>query len=477
MIGALGVDIRTLYTIVFALGAALAGLAGALVGALQSVQVGMGEPVLILAFVVIVIGGIGSIKGALVGALLVGLVDTMGRFLLPQLFGFFMNASQAGLVGGALASMLIYIVMAAILAVRPQGLFGVRGEAMTTLTRNRDQPRRSALAAAGRAFGRAPVRQAVLRDARDAHGGAGARRHRPQPRARPWRARVVRTCGLLRHVGGYAAGILASHAFSGAVQFRPVHPARHAISCRSSGSWPCLSAGFWLPRSARSRLRTSGVYFIMITLAFAQMTYLFRHLLARLWRRGRPVDPGEQHVSGLQHDGAAQLLPRSATGCCSRRSCVCTLFKGSRFGAALQASRQNEVRVASVGIAPFRIKLVAFVVSGMITALAGALYADLNRFVSPSMLSWHMSGEFIVLIILGGVGRLCGPVAGAMLFVMFEYHPRRPDRALAVLPRAPAARRRVCSRAAALIGLARREGASWLSPSSPSATSPSPSAR
>ena len=85
MIGALGVDIRTLYTVVFALGAALAGLAGALVGALQSVQVGMGEPVLILAFVVIVIGGIGSIKGALIGAVLVGIVDTMGRFLLPKL--------------------------------------------------------------------------------------------------------------------------------------------------------------------------------------------------------------------------------------------------------------------------------------------------------------------------------------------------------------------------------------------------------
>jgi branched-chain amino acid transport system permease protein len=127
MIGALGVDIRTLYTVVFALGAALAGLAGALVGAIQSVQVGMGEPVLILAFVVIVIGGIGSIKGALVGALLVGLVDTMGRFLLPQLFGLMMDPSRAGLVGGALASMLIYIVMAFILALRPQGLFAAKG--------------------------------------------------------------------------------------------------------------------------------------------------------------------------------------------------------------------------------------------------------------------------------------------------------------------------------------------------------------
>lgn len=123
MIAALGVDIRTLYTIVFALGAALAGLAGAMVGALQSVQVGMGEPVLILAFVVIVIGGIGSIRGALLGALLVGVVDTMGRALLPWLLSMFVQPSEAAATGAALASMLIYIVMALILAVRPQGLF------------------------------------------------------------------------------------------------------------------------------------------------------------------------------------------------------------------------------------------------------------------------------------------------------------------------------------------------------------------
>ena len=91
MIAALGVDISKLYTLVFALGAALAGLSGALVGAIQSVQVGMGEPVLILAFVVIVIGGIGSIKGALIGALLVGLTDTLGGVFLPEIFKLFME--------------------------------------------------------------------------------------------------------------------------------------------------------------------------------------------------------------------------------------------------------------------------------------------------------------------------------------------------------------------------------------------------
>ena len=126
MIAALGVDIARLYTLVFALGAALAGLAGALVGAIQSVQVGMGEPVLILAFVVIVIGGIGSIEGALVGALLVGLTDTLGGILLPQLFGLFMDPAAATQTGAALASMAIYVLMAAVLVWKPTGLFGAK---------------------------------------------------------------------------------------------------------------------------------------------------------------------------------------------------------------------------------------------------------------------------------------------------------------------------------------------------------------
>ncbi|MCH2096155.1 MAG: branched-chain amino acid ABC transporter permease [Rhodobacteraceae bacterium] len=126
MIAALGIDISRLYTLIFALGAALAGLAGALVGAIQSVQVGMGEPVLILAFVVIVIGGIGSIKGALIGSLLVGLTDTLGGVFLPQLFKLVMEPSAATNLGSSLASMAIYILMGAVLIWRPTGLFGAR---------------------------------------------------------------------------------------------------------------------------------------------------------------------------------------------------------------------------------------------------------------------------------------------------------------------------------------------------------------
>ena len=124
MIRVLGINISRLYTIVFAMGAALAGLAGALIGDIQSVEVGMGEPVLILAFVVIVIGGIGSIKGALIGALLIGVLDTMARLFLPIFFELIMETSQALSLGSSLASMSAYLLMALVLIFRPTGLFG-----------------------------------------------------------------------------------------------------------------------------------------------------------------------------------------------------------------------------------------------------------------------------------------------------------------------------------------------------------------
>jgi branched-chain amino acid transport system permease protein len=116
MAAALGVDVARLYTLVFALGAALAALAGAMAGPILAVRIGMGEDILILTFVVIVIGGIGSIRGAFVGALVIGLVDTFGRAFLPALLG---------AAGASLASMAIYIVMALVLAFRPRGLFPV----------------------------------------------------------------------------------------------------------------------------------------------------------------------------------------------------------------------------------------------------------------------------------------------------------------------------------------------------------------
>jgi len=129
MVAALGVNIRLLYTVVFGFGAALAGLAGLLAGPIYNVQPGMGELILIQVFVVIVIGGIGSIRGALAGAIVVGLVDTMGRAFLKPLLGHVISPTAGEAAGPALASMLIYLLMAVVLALRPEGLFPAKSGA------------------------------------------------------------------------------------------------------------------------------------------------------------------------------------------------------------------------------------------------------------------------------------------------------------------------------------------------------------
>ncbi|MBA3448168.1 MAG: branched-chain amino acid ABC transporter permease [Pseudaminobacter sp.] len=221
-------------------------------------------------------------------------------------------------------------------------------------------------------------------------------------------------------IGGYVAGIFSSHAFNQ----QPMFP--WPFEFTGSGQMPAIwlaavlvSALVALPIGAIS-LRTAGVYFIMITLAFAQMIYYF----AISW----PAYGGEDGLSIVMRNGFPGLntaVPLSffliCYGLLLAALLLFALVRDSRFGAALQAGRQNEVRLAAVGIAPFKIQLAAFTISAAVTGLAGALLADLNRFVSPSMLSWQMSGELIVLIILGGTGRLFGPVAGAMLFVLFEF--------------------------------------------------------
>ena len=126
MVAALGINIRLLYTVVFGFGAALAGLAGLMAGPIYAVQPGMGELILIQVFVVIVIGGIGSIRGALVGAIIVGVVDTLGRAFLRPLLATVISPNAADAAGPALASMLIYLLMAVVLAARPAGLFQSR---------------------------------------------------------------------------------------------------------------------------------------------------------------------------------------------------------------------------------------------------------------------------------------------------------------------------------------------------------------
>jgi len=217
-------------------------------------------------------------------------------------------------------------------------------------------------------------------------------------------------------IGGYVAGIFASHAFNAELLLGlPVSDQMPVIWLAAA----LLCTVVALPIGAIS-LRTSGVYFIMITLAFAQMIYYF----AISW----PAYGGEDGLSITMRNGFPGLNTANALsfffvcyGLLMLAVGLAWLIRDSRFGAALQAARQNEVRLAAVGINPFHIRLVAFVISAFIAGVAGALFADLNRFVSPSMMSWQMSGELIVLVILGGTGRLFGPVVGAVAYVLIEF--------------------------------------------------------
>ncbi len=221
-------------------------------------------------------------------------------------------------------------------------------------------------------------------------------------------------------IGGYAMGILASHAQS----YTPLMEAPFLIE--GTKSMPVI----WLTAIIASALaalaigalslRTSGVYFIMITLAFGQMFFFF----AISW----PAYGGEDGLSIYVRNGFPGLNtldPIQFFAICFALLCAGLLIAWrlsvSPFGLALGGLRQSPARVAGLGIDVFRVKLVAFTISGAMTGLAGALFADLNRFVSPAMLSWQTSGEIIVFVILGGVGRLFGPLAGAALFVILEH--------------------------------------------------------
>ncbi len=220
-------------------------------------------------------------------------------------------------------------------------------------------------------------------------------------------------------LGGYTMGILASHAQS----YSPLF------------NWPFLFEGsqnmlvIWgitVLVSALAgliigllALRTSGVYFIMLSLAFGQMLYYF----AISW----PAYGGEDGLSIYVRNGFPGLNtldPIQFFAICFALLLLALFFThrlmNSPFGLALNAARQSPLRAATVGVGVFRLRLVALIISAIFTGLAGALYADLNRFISPTMLSWQTSGEIMVFVILGGVGRLMGPLAGAALFIILE---------------------------------------------------------
>ena len=401
MVQAMGTNVRRLFALVVVLGGALAGLAGALTGPIQSVQVGMGEPVLILAFVVIVIGGIGSIRGAFVGAMLVGLVDTLGRVFLPKALGY--------TAGPALASMAIFLLMSVMLYFRPAGLFPVpQSAAPAHSTAGAWFPQRwpviAALAIAlalalvplaGETFYTRVLTRALVMglaaiglDLVFGYGGMLSFGH-----------------AAFLGVGAYAVGILAAFGIAEGLISLPLAFGGAALAGLATGA---LS------------IRTTGIFFIMITLAFAQMFYYVAiGLEAFGGDNGMPLKQPTLLAGALDLSNP-RVLYWVALACVMAALLLCRWVVTSPFGLALRGIRDNERRMQTLGYATQRYKLAAYALSGGICGLAGALLANVDSYVGPAVFHWFTSGLLMIMVILGGQGTLVGPLLGAVGYVVLE---------------------------------------------------------
>jgi branched-chain amino acid transport system permease protein len=216
--------------------------------------------------------------------------------------------------------------------------------------------------------------------------------------------------------GGYVVGILFQHGFDGS-DFLGLIPGSDAALI----VWPLamLVAGLLALVVGAASLRTGGVYFIMITLAFAQMLYFFFVSLEAYGGDDGLSMYGRSRIPGIDLSADATFY----------YVCLALLLLflglghrlvGSRFGMVILGVRENERRMAALGFPTYRYKLACFSIPGAVAGLAGALIANQTEFVSPSLMHWTRSGEIMVMVILGGMGTLFGPVFGAAAFLMLE---------------------------------------------------------
>jgi len=419
MVSALGVNIRRLFMIVFGFGAMLAGFAGIMIAPILSVEPGMGDTVLILAFVVIVIGGIGSIRGAFLAALLIGLVDTLGRSFAVDILRLVMGPSQARTVGPAIASMLIYLLMAVVLYARPAGLFPAKGRrdaagggnaliAPSEVPPWRSVPGAVIPALIFLAFAVVPVASlahesyilslvtrvmivAIAALALDLLVGYGAM--------------ISFGHAAFVGLGAYTAGILASHGIGDAVITLPVALA--------------VSAAFaWL--TGLVILRTRGVYFIMITLAFSQMVYFTASSLAPYGGDDGLTLAARNTVMGFAAFRDDTAFYYVVLAFLVGSFLLCRAIVASRFGRVLRGAKENPTRMETLGFEVYRYQLTAYAIAGALGGLSGYLLVNATEFVSPAYMSWQRSGELIIMLMLGGMGSLTGAILGTVAFLLSE---------------------------------------------------------
>ena len=394
MASGLGGNIPLLFGGMFGFGVALAALGGIAAGPILSLYPGMDAEILIPAFIVIVIGGLGSLRGAFVGSLLIGIADTFGKAYLPSL-----------------ALFLIYLTMILVLLVRPQGLFGIKYADITipsavSVTAVPSTPRTRtvgllaltvlvALPFAISDYSRSLISEififAILAMSLDL---------------------LLGFTGLmsLGHaaffgLGAYAVGVLgnmfAINAWIGVA-------AGIALAACSAGliGWFCV--------------RTAGVTFLMLTLAFSQLLFS----VALKWR---DVTGGSDGLAIAEKPGFFGLdLSNSLVMYFMALIFFVLVFWGLRrlinapLGRAFVGIRENEQRMMAIGYATRAYKLIAFTIAAAIAGLAGGLYAIFNGFISSDALYWTASGDVLIMTMLGGAGTLIGPSIGAGVFLLMK---------------------------------------------------------
>ena len=388
MVAALGVDQRWLFTGVFALGAGLAGLGGALMLPGGSANLGIDLSVITDAFVVVVIGGLGSLPGAFLAALLIGLLQSFGVALVPK----------ATLV-------LVFVVMAAVLTVRPNGLLGrpqpdarVVGDAVPVIRPAPPALRMLAaaalLAAALAPFALGPYGISVLTEALVLVLFAASLHFAMGPGGM-----VSFGHAAWFGIGAYAAALLARSAYA------PMLPALIVAPLAAGAAALILGAVV---------VRLSGVYLAMLTLAFAQIVWAIAFQSVGL-------TGGDNGILGVWPDAWARspaafywltlALTVAAVLLLLRRALY------APFGYALRAARDSAPRAEALGMPVQRLRLAAFTVAGAAAGLSGGLYAYAKGSVFPTYVSIPKSVDALLMVLLGGVATISGPIVGALAYV------------------------------------------------------------
>lgn len=400
MADALGINMSALFTLVFAFGAMLAGFGGALAGPARTVFPGVGTEVIIESFVVVVIGGLGNLWGALIGSILIGTLETVGIIVFPE---FEMS--------------LIYLLMIAILVIRPWGLFGrpLKVKALSDKNLSMEAQEISPVhfsihpairliplvlllivpLVAGRFY------QFLLTQILIASLVAVAFNL------------LLGTTGLLSFgqmafygVGAYTVGLLAMKAGFGTLPALLLSPVFAALAAGVIGFF-CV--------------RLTGVHFAMLTLAFGQLVYT----IAFKWYGFTGGDNGIQGIPirplpGGIDIGSTKAMYYFALAVVGISVEVLRRIRSSPFGATLKAIRENSQRAAYLGVNVKLYQWTAFVIAGAFTGLAGGLYAVMEKAITPDIIHWTKSGEPVFMTIIGGIYTFAGPVVGAAVFVVLN---------------------------------------------------------